>query len=117
MLLFLALVAVIAVRGEFNVNTAVEAETPVEPDNSEPVNGGENDYWHPVQKAVKTAKRLYRICTALLRYNRRCLKIPSRSLLMKLQAQLRALKLILFANTPGIGDAINNVNSLISLKV
>lgn len=90
----LALVAVIAVRGEFNVIRLWKLKHRL---NQIILNRltAVKQLLASCQKAVKTAKRPISYLHLALLLQPAVLKILSRSLLMKLQAQLRALKLIL----------------------
>ena len=104
----LALVAVIAVRGEFNVNTAVEAETPVEPDNSEPVNGGETATGI-LSESSENGETTYIVSAPGFTATTGGAEHTFKIVVDEASGSVKSVEIDTFADTPGIGDAINNV--------
>lgn len=104
----LALVAVIAVRGEFNVNTA-EAETPVEPDNGgEPVNG--DAATGIISQSSENGETTYIVSApGFTATTQNGAENTFKIVVDEASGSIKSIEIDTFADTVGIGDAINNV--------
>lgn len=105
----LALVAVIAVRGEFNVNTAVDAETPVEPDNSgEPVSG--DAATGIISQSSENGETTYIVSApGFTATTQNGAENTFKIVVDDASGSIKSVEIDTFADTVGIGDAVNNV--------
>lgn len=105
----LALVAVIAVRGEFNIKTE-ETQAPVEPEVSEPATeGGETQTGILSQSSENGETTFIVAAPGFTSIEMKGAENTFKIVVDDATSSIKSIEIEEFADTPGIGDAINNV--------